>query len=253
MDAQPQRLWRPEFFPLHHCNMLTASGTKPPWQRDKAGAKVFLAEKKQALKIDPMTPQSDHTLPLREHFHSNLRRHTSESIIPTYSCLLWWRAVIPEREMCYCEWNLFRSLLSLSGKMCWAAAMGGSINLWNRESCAQKRWLSPPDAAAALCLCQQRPAQLRRGTRAQGAAIPLHAAAFGKASGGQAGKEMWCMPLIPHSFQTSKMGLWRASSFWHSQKDLNNLVPLQLVPPDSIEKHSLIYLFLFPSWQRRVG
>lgn len=72
MDAQPQSLRTPEFFPLHHCNVLTASG-----------AKVFLAEKKQALKIDPMTPQSDHTLPVREHFHSNLRRHTSESIIPT--------------------------------------------------------------------------------------------------------------------------------------------------------------------------
>lgn len=152
-----------DFFPLHHCNMLTTSGTKPLWQRDKAGAKVFLAEKKQALKIDPMTPHPDHTLPLGEHFHSNLHRHTSETIIPKYICLLWWRAVSPEREIRYCKWNLFRSLPSLSGKMCSDTAMGGSINFWNTESCAQKGWLSLLDTAAALCLCQQPPAQLRAG------------------------------------------------------------------------------------------
>lgn len=180
MDAQPQRLWRPEFFPLHHCNMLTTSGTKPLWQRDKAGAKVFLAERKQAPKIDPITPQSDHTLPLRKHFHSNLRRHTSETITPKYICLLWWRAVIPEREMCYCKWNLFRSLLSLSGKMCSDTAMGGSINFWNTESCAQKCWLSLLDTAAALCLCQQPPVQLCGRTQREGAAIVLHAACLWK-------------------------------------------------------------------------
>lgn len=70
MDAQPQRLRRPEFSPLHHCNTLTTSGTKTLWRRDKTGAKVFLAEKQQEPKSDPMTLQSDHTLPLRKHFHS---------------------------------------------------------------------------------------------------------------------------------------------------------------------------------------
>lgn len=158
--------------------MLTTSGTKPLWQRDKAGAKVSLAEKKQALKIDPINPQSDHTLPLREHFHSNLCRHTSETIIPKYICLLWWRAVIPEREIRYCEWNLFRSLLSLSGKMCSDTAMGGSINFWKTERCAQECWLSLLDTAAALCLCQQPPAQLRRAR--EGAAMLLHTACLWK-------------------------------------------------------------------------
>ena len=181
MDAQPQRLWRPEFSPLHHCNMLTTSGTKPPWQRDKAGAKVFLAEKKQAPKRDPMTPQSDPSLPLRKHFHPNLRKRTSEPVIPKYICLLSWRAVTPEREMCCCEWNQFRSLLSLSGKMCSDTAMGGSINFWNAKSRVQKRWLSLSDTAAALCHVPSSPAaQLRGRVQREGAAIPLHAACLWK-------------------------------------------------------------------------
>lgn len=182
MDAQPQRLWRPEFFLLHHCNMLTTSGTKPLWQRDKSGAKVFLAEKTQALKIGPMTPQSDHTLPLRKHFYSNQRRHTSETIILKYICLLWWRAVIPERETCYCEWDLCRSLLSLSGEMCSDRAMGGSINFWNVESCVQKCWLSLLDTAAALCLCQQPPAQLHAGHNERVRQFCCTLPAFGKTS-----------------------------------------------------------------------
>lgn len=167
MDAQPQRLGRPEFSPLHHCSMLTTSGTKPPWQGDKAGARVFLAEKKQAQKRDPVTPQADHTWPLRKHFHPHLRRHTSQPVIPKYICLLWWRAVTLEREMCYCEWNPFRSFLSLSGKMYSDRAMGGSMNFWNAESRFRKRWLSLFDAAAALCHEPGSPAAQLRCVRVQ--------------------------------------------------------------------------------------
>lgn len=154
MGAQPQRSWRPEFSPLHQCNGLTTSGTKPLWQRDKAEAKVFLAVKKQTLKRDSVTPQSDHSFPLRKHFQPHRHRHTSVHVIPKYVCLLWWRAVTAERETCCCDQNLFRRLLSLSGAMCSDTAMGGSVNCWNAELRVQKCWLSPLGRAAALCPCQ---------------------------------------------------------------------------------------------------
>lgn len=224
--------------------MLTTSGTKPLWQRDKAGAKVFLAEKKQALKIDAMTPQYDHTLPLREHFHSNLRRHTSEAIIPEYICLLWWRAVILEREMCYCELNPLRSLLSLSGKTCSDTAMGGSINFWNSESCAQECWLSLL-TWQLCCACASSPQ-------------PSWAAGHSERV------QQFCCTLPPLERRAGWEGDvmddshfshfpdWQngtVKSFfcpvWHSQKELNNLVPPQTVPPDNIQKHSLIYCFRF--------
>lgn len=154
MDAQPQRSWRPEFSPLHHHNRLTTSGTKLLWQRDKAEAKVFLAVKKQTLKRDSVTSQSDHSFPLRKHFQPHRLRHTSVHIIPKYICLLWCRAVTAEREACYCEWNLFRRLPSLSGTVCSDTAMGGSVNCWNAGRRVQKRWPSPLGRAAAPCPCQ---------------------------------------------------------------------------------------------------
>lgn len=213
------------FFPLHHCNMLTTSGTKPLWQRDKAGAKVFLAEKKQALKIDPANPQSDHTFSLREHFHSNLCRHTLQKpLFPKYICLLCWRAVIPGREICYCEWNLFRSLLSLSGKVCTDTAMGGSINFRNTESCAQECLAEPVGRGSCAVPVPAAPSPAaRQGTRGCGNAaarcLPLETH-----PGGQAGKEMWWMPLIPHTFQTSKMGLWKASSVLFDTAERNWII-----------------------------
>lgn len=113
----------------------------------------------------------------------------------------------------------------------------------------------PAGLAAALCLCQQPPAQLRAGHKQRVRQSCCKLPALGKTSRGAA----WEGDVM-YASHSSHFPDWQngtVQSFfcpvWHRQKELNNWVPPQTLPPDSIQRHSLVYLFLFPFWQRRVG
>lgn len=128
--------------------------------RRQSWGQTVVGWKEAGLRRHSVTAQSVHTLPFRKHSHSILHRPSSGLlIIPKYML-----AVTPEREACYCKWNL---LSSFPEQMCSEAAMGGSINFWNAGSHVGKHCLSLFQAAAALCCVPGSPAAQLRNPRAQ--------------------------------------------------------------------------------------
>ena len=191
-DAQPQGSWRLEISPLHHCNMLTTSGTKPLWKKGQSWGQSILGWEEAGTESRSSGSTAWSHPAFEKAFPPYPMQTRFRPIIPKYIPFLWWRAATPEMETCCRGWNLFRSLLPLSGGMCSDAAMGGSVNFRNGR--VAERAPSPLDNTSdALVSTACRPPSDRRPA-------------------GQAGERTRCIPAIPPAFQARTMGLLNTSS-----------------------------------------